>query len=261
MLANDVSEAKVLTPEQIAEWIQQLDSDDFLARNEAVQKLQAAGPVAFDALAEAAMGEGRDRRWQSLTLLRKAFDEGEPAWRQAAEQAFEKIAAGSKPVPASFARDLLKPRSAAAQNPVVTEARRPQPTPDLTIPAGASVHRTQMLQSGPCRVQVIECPRNGIEVHIVEIRDGVQVEQKGQGKDLAELAEKHPEVFKSMLAARRRHAASMLRNCMQQLDHCRGAIEVAANGAEDAEQLTQSSERLKAYAQQLEHEVSILTPQ
>ena len=262
MLADDGSVSRALTPQQIAEWIHQLDSDDFMARGDAVQKLEAAGPVAFDALAEAAMSEGRERRWHCLTLLRKAFQEGEPAWRQAAGEAFEKIAAGPRPIPARFATDLLRPTPVRPTVPAVTTPSPPHRIPHFNAtPASVPVHRSQMLQDGPRKVQIIESPRDGVEVQITEIKDGMQLEQKGQARDFAELQEKHPELFEAMLAARRKYAVSMLRNCKLQLEQCLAAVETAAKGADDAEQLTQSVERLKTLADQLERETFILAPQ
>ena len=261
VLADDASGSNPPTPEQISEWIDQLDSDDFVARDNAVQKLKAAGPLSCNALAEAAMREGRDRRWQALRLLRVALDEGEPTWREAARQAFEKIADGDREFSARFARETLRPKPDPAQIP--TAARPPQlHNPfGLVNPLAASVQRTEMLQDGPRRVRIVECPSTGIEVQISELKDGRQCLQECKAKDMAEMEEKHPEVFKVIFAARRAFAVSLLQHCRRQLEQSLGAFELAATGAEDAELLTQSIERLKGLAEQLEREVSTLAPQ
>lgn len=261
VLADDASESNLPTPEQISEWIDQLDADDFVARANALQKLKAAGPLSCNALAEAAMREGRDRRWQALRLLRVAWEEGEPTWREAARQALQKIAAGDRELPAHFAREALRPKPDPAQIPTGARPPRPHSPPGLVNPLAASVHRTAMLQDGPRRVRIVECPSTGIEVQISEMKDGRQCLEEYQAKDMTELEEKHPEVFKVVFAARRQYAVTMLENCRRQLGHCLGAFELAATGAEDAELLTQSIERIKGLAEQLEREVSTLAPQ
>ena len=261
VLANDASESNPPTREQISEWIDQLDSDDFVARDNAVQKLKAAGPLACNALAEAAVREGRDRRWQALRLLRIALEEGEPTWREAARQAFQKIAAGDREFSARFARDALRPKPDPAQIPTGVRPPQPHSFPGPFNPPAASVHRTAMLQDGPRRVRIVECPNTGVEVQISEMKDGRQCLQECQAKDMAELEEKHPEVFKVVFAARRQYAVTLLNNCRLSLGHCLGAFELAATAAEDAELLTQSVERLKGIAEQLEREVSTLAPQ
>jgi hypothetical protein len=191
--------------EKIARWIQQLDANEFAARSEASRNLQQMGPAACPALAEAAVGESRERRMRALEILGQHFQEGDAATKEAAKEALDKIAASDHEASARRAKELLepKPEQPNVMLPNIAPAQM-QIRINAIAQAGGGVQRIQVnngvrqmeTDDGQRKVKITDDPNKGIEVEITQKKDGKETTEKFQAKNAEELAKKDPEIHK-----------------------------------------------------------------
>ena len=191
--------------ERVARWIQQLDANEFAARSEASRNLQQIGPAACPALAEAAVGESRERRMRALEILGQHFQDGDAATKEAAKEALDKIAASDHEASARRAKEILEPKpeqpNAIFPNiaPVQMQIRI-----NAIAQAGGGVQRIQInngvkqmeTDDGQRKVKITDDPNKGIEVEITQKKDGKETTEKFQAKNAEELAKKDPEIHK-----------------------------------------------------------------
>jgi hypothetical protein len=88
-------------PEQIAAWVQQLDSDQFATREDATQRLIAAGAVAVRPLSASLNGGSPEAGMRALYILKELALAGEENTEEAAREALQAVADGPG---SSFAR-------------------------------------------------------------------------------------------------------------------------------------------------------------
>ena len=191
--------------EKIARWIQQLDANEFAARSEASRNLQQMGPVACPALAEAAVGESRERRMRALEILGQHFQDGDAATKEAAKEALDKIASSDHEASARRAKELLEPKPEQPNVilPNIAPAQM-QIRINAIAQAGGGVQRIQVnngvrqmeTEDGQRKVKITDDPNKGIEVEITQKKDGKENTEKFQAKNAEELAKKDPEVHK-----------------------------------------------------------------
>jgi hypothetical protein len=94
----------------IAQWIKQLDADQFADRQSAGEKLFAAGKPAIPALTEAAAGDSLEVTVRSIDLLQRFMESEEESVRNAAKEGLEKIAKSDKANAAQRAKKVLDPK-------------------------------------------------------------------------------------------------------------------------------------------------------
>jgi hypothetical protein len=205
--SRDETAEKVAAPAQIESWIKQLNSDRFNERNEAAKRLEEAGQAAFPALAEAALGESREVTLRALDILRKHFEQGDQATKDAAKQALQKIAASPHESAAQRAKQILQPPAPAAM-PGVQLFPGIQIVPQqiqIQINAvGGGQTRQVRVQNGVKQIEVDENgrkvvitddPNNGLKIEVTETKDGKEVKQKYAAKNADELKKNSPEGY------------------------------------------------------------------
>ena len=89
------------TPEQVAAWVQQLDSDQFATREDATQRLISAGAVAVRPISASLNGGSPEAGMRALHVLRELALSGESNTEEAAREALQTVADGQA---GSFAR-------------------------------------------------------------------------------------------------------------------------------------------------------------
>ncbi|MEX0716654.1 MAG: hypothetical protein WD066_08705 [Planctomycetaceae bacterium] len=96
-------------PERIAGWIADLSSDEFEARVEAARRLQDAGRPAIAPIAEAALAGDFDRAMRCVGILERLHGSEEPATKEAARAALEKLSQSEHKPVAARAETILRP--------------------------------------------------------------------------------------------------------------------------------------------------------
>ena len=117
--AATAPQAAEATAADIAAWIKQLDADKFADRQEASEKLYAAGKAAIPASAEAAAGPSLEVTVRSIDLLQRFLDSPDKAIKDAATAGLEKIAKSDKPNAARrTSRCCTRTKTSSSPNPV-----------------------------------------------------------------------------------------------------------------------------------------------
>lgn len=212
-------------PEKLAQWIKELDHDDFKTRQQAKEHLIAAGKAAIEPL-EAALQEGNlEVLSQGMAILRTHSQGNNAELRDAAKAALEKIRAGNNATAAQRAREILEPAPAVELNPNTGRAVRAAPgrfrvipngaIPAIPIPLQAQQGNIQLVPAAQIQIQAraiaengngerqIKVNENGKEVEITENKEGIKITQTENGKtqeykakDVEELKKNHAEGYK-----------------------------------------------------------------
>jgi hypothetical protein len=208
---------------ELATWVKQLDADRYSDRQQASEKLAAAGAEAIPALAEAAQSGAPEAAARAVNILGDHLLKGGGDLKAAAKAALETIAQGANPVAARRAKSALE------------ESEKPPPDPvarqlPLRIFGGGVQGGIQIRGGGQFQIQVaqnnngvqikrvsvsnnngvkqIEAdeggrkvkikddPNNGIEIEVTETKDGKETTQKYQAKNRDELKKNHPDAHK-----------------------------------------------------------------
>ena len=93
----------------IAQWVKELDADDYGTRQAAQQKLEKAGESAIDSVREAALGESQEAASRAIDILRKHVQGTDSAVKNAATAALKKLAEGENAIVADRAENALRP--------------------------------------------------------------------------------------------------------------------------------------------------------
>lgn len=206
------AEAEVNSPPaDVAELIQQLEANRFSKRQHASQKLLDAGKAAIPALAEAAMGEGRETTSRAIEILKKHFQSSDEATQAAAKTALEKIVQGTNGQAARAAEQALNPKKAEPPQPPGIQLRGvPGAQMQLQIQIqgalGGNGKRVTMhnlngvktidAQDGNRKVKITDDPNNGIKMEVTETKDGKDETKKYEAKNADELKKNHPDAHK-----------------------------------------------------------------
>ena len=144
--------------EEIARLIRQLDSDTFAERQEASVELGELGAAAFDALAEAAIGDSLEVTERAIALLQRQWEAAtDEATRRSAEAALRQIAGSDRPAAARRAKKILSPpEPPPVQNPI---AQLAPGAIQIAVAANAGARRITVRQiNGQRTLEVFSCP-------------------------------------------------------------------------------------------------------
>jgi len=199
--------AEAPSSEQIDGWIADLDSEKFSARDEASQKLAAAGTTAIDPIAKAALSDSPEVATRSLDILGKLLKSEQAGTRDKARDALQRLAKGDASSLAKRAEAMLKPE--------------PQLVPShpgaILVPGGAirfggafrvggagtirvstkevDGTRTTSVNENGKQIEIKE-DAAGIDMSVTEKVDGKEKVAKYAAKTAEQLKKDHPEAEK-----------------------------------------------------------------
>ncbi len=195
-----------VSTDDINGWIANLNSSEFKARNEALQKLVQAGQAAVDPVAAAANTGNLEVAIRCLEGLKRLFHSKDAAVKAAAKSALEKLKASDKASVAQRAVAIIAPPPPAV-------LKRPGGIfgGGLRLQVRANFGRNvkiQIQRNNNITTRKVDVNENGRKVHIeettgkgiiVKVTEGPAGKQKTteyKAKDAAELKKKHPDGFK-----------------------------------------------------------------
>ena len=185
-----------VTPGQLAQWLNDLQSDEFQARQQATESLEQAGLAAVDALQSLAEGNNFEAAIRSLTVLERISGSENEAAAGAAKKALEALSESAQPVVAQRAKVAL--------------ARGKLPN---ALPAGGLGMQLQVqgqgvqvrVVNGKREIHIKEADRevhftddNGknIRAEVTKTVDGKKTTEKFEAKDIEDLRKKQPDLAK-----------------------------------------------------------------
>jgi hypothetical protein len=194
-------------PENIAQWVKELDSEDFTAREEATAKLIAAGRAAIEPVTKAADGESLEVTTRCLDVLAKLHGDKDAETKAAAQKALEGLAKSKNATAARRAKGVLKIEEPAEGTPP-----RPLgvPVPGKIEIGGIAIaglgmkisvrtvdgNRVIEATEGATKVKIEEDPKGGIKMEVTETVDGKEKTSKYEAKSADELKKASPEAHK-----------------------------------------------------------------
>ena len=206
------------SPDQIAQWVKEMDSDKFDVRDKAVEKLIAAGKPVIGAVTKAAKGESLEVTVRSVRVLKNLLESKDEPTNAAAQAALEELAKDEKHASGREAREVLKSvgprRPGGGIGQIVLGGGR------LIVGAGGRLviegngvtiggKGMTISVSSVNGKKEINAEENGRKVKINEDKDGIvmAVTEPAKGKkkaetktykaaDAKELKKKHPEAHK-----------------------------------------------------------------
>jgi len=186
--------------------IKQLASPNFAERQAASQKLATLGQQAIPKLTATALGNNREAVTRSVDILRGHLKSADEKLQAAAKVALEKLSNIEQGVGPRLAREALAPPKP-----------RPQPVPRQVAPGIRIVPQIQLQVQGGAqgikmrnvngikdfevtengrKVKIHDDPNQGIEVEIIETKEGKPVTRAFKAKNADELKKKSPEAHK-----------------------------------------------------------------
>ena len=221
-LAEDDKTAKV-DDGDIKRLINQLDSEVFAEREEAVDRLTKLGRPAIEALRIAAAGKSIESRSRSMRVLKTLLKSDNEATKEAAKKALEKLrksdheasrrlaekilAAPQYEIPPGIWRGEGKANVFGGLRPIVLQGEGGVSITGAGIRLGADGQLTiARVNGGERRIDIIK--GTGVGVLLLERRKGIEIhvrrpQKKGDpqfsrylAKDSKELAKKHPKIHK-----------------------------------------------------------------
>ncbi len=191
----------------IAKWIRQLDSNRFAERSEASSRLEAAGKVAFPALTEAALGNSREVTLRVIDILRRHFNEGDKATKDAAKAVLEKLTESDHQSAARRAKDVLNPKPPAQAGVLPgIQIGRAQIQIQMNAIAGGQGKKVKTkiingvkeieVEEKDVKIKITEDPAGGIKMEVTEKKDGKETTKKYSAKSADELKKNHLDAHK-----------------------------------------------------------------
>ena len=202
-------EAKVVK-KPIATLIEELASPNFAERQAATQQLTDLGQESIQQLTVTALGNNREAVTRSVSILKIHLKSADENLKTAAKSALKKISDVKEGVGPRLAREALAPPKP-----------RPQPVPRQVVPGFRIAPQIQLqIQAGAQggaqaikmrnvngvkdievtekdrKVKIHDDPNQGIEVEIIETKDGKPVTRTFKAKNVDELKKKSPEAHK-----------------------------------------------------------------
>ncbi len=206
------------SPDQLDQWVKEMDSDKFDIRDKAVEKLTAAGKAAIPAVMKAAKGKSLEVTVRSIRVLKNLLESKDDDTKAAAQAALEELAKDEKHESGEQARDVLKSvrprRPDGAIGSIVLKGGRLTVGAGgrlvieggVTIGGGKGMTISVTSVNGKKEINVEE---KGRKIKINEDKDGIVVavtevpagKKKAETKtykaaDAKELKKKHPEAHK-----------------------------------------------------------------
>ncbi len=193
--------------------IKQLDAEDFAARQEASQRLAAAGEQAIPVLEKATSSDSRETSVRAFDILKGHFDKGAPGVKDSAKLALERIAKADAGSASRRATEILTPpvvtppvngrvggvpiaggiRIAGARIMVAGGAIGGGVESKIKIEDGV---RTTEVKDKDRQVKIVDDPAKGLQLEVTETKDGKETTQKYEAKNAEELKTKNPEAHK-----------------------------------------------------------------
>ncbi len=96
--------------DEIAQWVEKLNSERFADRQAASEKLAAIGKPAIPALAKAAAGDSLEATIRSVEILKKLYGSSDESAKTAAKEALEQIAKSDNAAAARRAKEIVAPK-------------------------------------------------------------------------------------------------------------------------------------------------------
>jgi hypothetical protein len=209
--AAPAAPAQAPSGDEIAQWIRQLDADEFSAREAAQAKLAAAGKAAVAELAKAAVGDSLEVTVRAIDVLKKLYQSSDQATRDAAKEALEKMAKSDRPAAARRAEQILKPAPkptdpnmgglffgggmGVVQGNIQVMAVGGGGIKKMSVKTVNGVRDIEAEENGKT-VKIHDDPQQGIKIEATSKKDGKDVTEKYEAKDADELKKKHPEGYK-----------------------------------------------------------------
>ena len=206
-MTGGMARAEDTSPDDIAQWVKELDSDEFATREAAQRKLETAGETAVDAVREAALGESLEAAVRAIDILKKQSRGGDAALKQAATKALQQLADGENAIVAGRATDALKLEAAKTEQPdrnatpfiplggrraIRIEAR-------YAIIAGRSVSIKEVeieAQEKDRKIKIVESREGHIKMKIVGKEDGMDATKEFEAESAEDLKKRNPEAHK-----------------------------------------------------------------
>ena len=208
---------KASSGEEIAQWIRQLDADEFSDREAAQAKLAGAGKAAAAELAKAAAGDSLEATVRAIDLLKKLYQSPDQSARDAAKQALKTVAKSDRPAAARRAEQILnpapKPTDANAggmgglffgggggglgiiQGNIQVVTTVVGGAKKMSVKTVNGVRDIEAEENGKT-VKIHDDPQQGIKIEATSKKDGKDVTEKYEAKNAEELKKKHPEGYK-----------------------------------------------------------------
>jgi len=191
----------------IAKRIKQLDSNRFAERNEASSSLEAAGKAALPALSKAALGDSREVTLRAIDILRKHFNDGDDATKEAAKQVLEKLAQSDHQSAARRAKDVLNPKPPAQAGVLPgIQIGGAQIQIQMNAIAGGQGQKVKTkitngvkeieVEEKDRKIKITEDPAGGIKMEVTEKKEGKETTKKYAAKNADELKKKHADAHK-----------------------------------------------------------------
>ena len=184
--------------------IKQLASPNFAERQAASQKLATLGQQAVPKLTATALGNNREAVTRSVDILRGHLKSADEKLQAAAKVALEKLANIEQGVGPRLAREALappKPQQVPRQG---APGIRIVPQIQLQVQGGAQGIKMRNVNGikdievteNDRKVKIHDDPNQGIEVEIIETKEGKPVTRAFKAKNADELKKKSPEAHK-----------------------------------------------------------------
>ena len=173
----------------LAQWIADLDADDYATRQSAQKKLEKAGESGIEAVTEAALGDSQEAASRAIDILRKHSQSNDKGLSKSATATLEKLAEGENAIVAERAANALKPKVETPEEP----QEQVRPAGPRVIPFGGrggiriEAHAIQ-IGGGARKVSIknvdgnkeIDVEEKGRKIKIIESADG-KIKMKIEG--------------------------------------------------------------------------------
>jgi hypothetical protein len=186
--------------------VRQLDADDFTQRREARQQLAAVGAEAIDALGRGAEQSDGHLANECISLLRQFAHGEDAALAPIAQEALQRVSAGSNPDAARLASQALAPPQPVPDSPVQRQLRlqmgfRIQAGQPRALPP--NVDRQAEFEDEGRKVKLTQKPNGELVLKITQTVEGQEQVTEHTAANPAELLRKNREAFE--LYVRNRH--------------------------------------------------------
>ncbi|MCA9070080.1 MAG: hypothetical protein KDA84_14205, partial [Planctomycetaceae bacterium] len=198
--------SQAFAEDDVNQLIKQLESQNFLDREQASGKLQKMGKPAIPALKNAAAEGDLETKVRAIGVLKNLTESEDKPTGEAAKSALEELAKSEDAAIARRAKNALAPKPQPPQPGLPLPARV---APGIRIAGNVVIQnnaqrinvrtvngvKTIEVTEGQREVKIIEDPQKGITVEITEQKNGKTATEKFEAKDADDLKKKHPKAY------------------------------------------------------------------
>jgi hypothetical protein len=194
---------------QVAQWIKDLDSDEFTVRQQASSRLIAAGKQAVGQVAKAAEGDSAEVRTRCFDVLIKLQQSSDAETKAEAKKALTDLTKSKNTDAARQAERLVNPSKPASgetpRDPLIPGAGAPRVEirgfgvaggMRASVKTAADGSKTIEVEEGGKKTKIEETAKGEIKLEITETVDGKEKSSKFEAKTAEELKKNHPEAHK-----------------------------------------------------------------